>query len=349
MKKSNYVITAPYSQQGGVASFVNSVKPYLKGDVNIFRRGKSVSKSFFKNIEHIFTSPARFKKLLKNDNAENILINTSLCFMLMLRDGILVRISKNNHRKVILVIHGFREKDLKFLYFLKWGYWKADRIMVLANDFKNLLINKGCPCPIDVFLNPIDENVFEKIVDNPINNNISNILFLSRLEKDKGLFESLKCFQILKEKYHELVLNIVGDGSAKKDAELYVSDNGIKDVVFHGFLTGNEKIELLNNSQLLLFPTCHKEGLPISILEAMAAGNIVFTRATGGIKDLYEKCNFGVMIESVSPKDFADEFDRLYQNPILCRKIRENNQSFAKRNFHPSIISSKIKDLFDLI
>ena len=50
MKRNGYIITAPYSQQGGVASFVNSIKPCLKGNVKIFRRGKSESENFFKDV-----------------------------------------------------------------------------------------------------------------------------------------------------------------------------------------------------------------------------------------------------------------------------------------------------------
>lgn len=347
MKKSEYIITAPFSQQGGVASFVNNIIPCLKGNPVVFQRGRS-SKSIntFKRITNSLYLPFRFLRLLQKVKAQKILINSSLSFELMIRDGLLIRISKMLNRKTVLFIHGFNEGDLKYHNILRWGYFKADRIVVLANEFKKLLVEMGYKSTIEVSLNPIDELFFQNTTAFTINEISNNILFLSRLERAKGIFEALECFHIIKKRHPELVFNVVGDGSIKKEAEQFVIERNIQDVIFHGFRNGDDKINLLFKCGFLLFPSFHKEGLPISVLEAMATGEIILTRPVGGLKDLYSLCNFGSMIESDLPEDFADAFEELYVNSKRCQIIRSNNQKFAKTHFHPSIIAEKIENIF---
>ncbi len=347
--KSEYVVTGPVSRRGGIASFVNNMVPCLRGKTVVFQRGSSAS--FNRIAGRIVNSvglPFRFVSTLRKTKAPKILINSSLSIGSMLRDGLLVRISKSMHRKTILFVHGFREEDLRYGQVLKWGYFRADKIIVLAGEFKDLLIEAGYKSQIEVSLNPIDDRLFQQTTTCQLKKNLTDILFLSRVEKEKGIFEALECFEILKKKHPELVFNVAGDGSAKKDAERFVADRNIQDVIFHGFTTGDDKIKLLNGNTFLLFPT-HREGLPITILEAMAAGVIVLTRPVGGIKDLYARCNFGAMIESTSPEEFAEAFERLSNDVGLCKTISDGNREFSKTHFHPGIVAGNIENMFDSI
>ena len=113
-KGQKYIITAPVFQQGGVASFVNNMSPFLEGEVSIFRRGRSaLSKDWSERMFNSIELPFRFLKLLRKCKAPNVLINSSLSFGSLLRDGLLVNLAKLRHRKTVLFIHGFQEKALK--------------------------------------------------------------------------------------------------------------------------------------------------------------------------------------------------------------------------------------------
>jgi glycosyltransferase involved in cell wall biosynthesis len=349
MSNSKFIITSPKSHQGGVASFVSNIKPFL-GVVEVFYRGRS---SISQNILGRFFSscliPVRFACLLLRSKAKKTLINSSLSVGSMLRDGVLIRIAKLFNHNVLLFIHGFKQEDLSYRKLLKWGYFRADTIVVLASEFKQLLTDAGFSKQIEVLFNPIDAKLIENFADNPIRKDKRDILFLSRIEKDKGVFEALDWFKLLKNRYPDLIFHIAGDGSAKYDAERYANDQNIKDVIFYGFISGDKKITMLSKCSFFILMSSYKEGLPISILEAMSAGQIILTRPVGGIKDLYEQCKFGVMLDSLSPDVFAEAFEQYYNNPDLFNFTSNNNQQFAKTHFHPSIVAEKIKKIFDSI
>lgn len=349
MNSPEYIVTSPIYHQGGVIFFVNNITPFLDGEVEIFYRGRSsASINVISRLNSSFRLPFRFAFLLLKSKNSKIIINSSLSIGSMLRDGVLISIAKLFNRNVLLFIHGFKRKDLSNKKLLKWGYFRADKIVVLASEFKQLLTDAGFSKQIEVLFNPIDAKLIENFADNPIRKDKRDILFLSRIEKDKGVFEALDWFKLLKKRYPDLIFHIAGDGSAKYDAERYANDQNIKDVIFYGFISGDKKITMLSKCSFFILMS-YQEGLPISILEAMSAGQIIFTRPVGGIKDLYEQCKFGVMLDSLSPDVFAEAFEQYYNNPDLFNFTSNNNQQFAKTHFHPSIVAEKIKKIFDSI
>lgn len=345
-----YLITSPVSQSGGVASFVKNITPFLGEKTMVFRRGRaSISEGRLRQISNSIALPFRFIHALRTSKAERILINSSLSTGSMLRDGLLIRLAKMKHRKVVLFVHGFQEKDLRHKSLLKCGYFRADHILVLANEFKELLLKAGCSKPISISLNPVNEELLNQTTNTQLNENLHNILFLSRIEKAKGIFEALECFRLIQMKHPEVTFNIVGDGGARKEAEQWVDERQIKNVVFHGFKSGAEKINQLKSNLLLLLLTSHREGLPITVLEAMTAGEIVLTRTVGGLVDLHAECDFGYITQSMNPADFSEAFERFYSNPTLAKETRLRNQEFARSHFHPEIVANNIKRIFDAL
>ncbi len=77
-------------------------------------------------------------------------------------------------------------------------------------------------------------------------------------------------------------------------------------IILHEFVEGKEKNHLLQQSDILLFPTSN-EGLPINVLEAMIVGMFIVTRPVGGLIDLYQKNSFGICLESTDPQDLLKQ------------------------------------------
>jgi glycosyltransferase involved in cell wall biosynthesis len=65
---------------------------------------------------------------------------------------------------------------------------------------------------------------------------------------------------------------------------------------------GAAKKELLMSHHLLCFPTQYGEGMPNSMLEAMASGMAVMTCPIGGIRDFFEEPEMGVLLKNVEPE-----------------------------------------------
>src|SRR3712207_2970921 len=88
-----------------------------------------------------------------------------------------------------------------------------------------------------------------------------------------------------------------------------------------GYVRGADKIAALRTADVYLFPTEYGEGLPISILEAMAMQLQVVTRPVGGIADFFVDGEMGFVSDSVDPTVFADLVERLIDDRQLRLRI----------------------------
>jgi len=341
------VITSPFSKTGGVYTFVSNILPFFKHNVYLFFRGKNPK---IKNIiiQRISTllNPILFIYKIISLRPKFVIINSSLSVQLLVRDGILVFISKLFYKKILLIIHGFEESALNKKWLL-YGYFKSDAIVVLSNEFKRRLLDNGYPKNIYTIYNPVsiqllhytkDQNNIDKL------SSIRNILFMARLEKEKGIYIAIETFNFLQKKYPQLKLHIAGLGSELLNIKKLLAKEKFNNIILYGFVEGEKKIELLKIGDIFLFPS-YKEGLPISVLEAMAFGQLIVTRPVGGLKDLYAAHKFGLMLETTSATDFSNAiFDKI-QDKNWLMKIRKNNINFAEKHFNTLVVTKQIEDI----
>ena len=93
-------------------------------------------------------------------------------------------------------------------------------------------------------------------------------LFVGYLARRKGLDVALRALGFLKER--NWTLDVLGDGSQRKELEALVSELGLESrVTFHGFR--DDAGEWMASSGCLLFPSW-QEGLPLTVIEALAVG-----------------------------------------------------------------------------
>ena len=228
------------------------------------------------------------------------------------------------------------------------GYFKADAMIVLSNAFKEQMIARGYGKPIYTQYNPVDNacfQFFEKYSKRNLTK-LHNILFLSRVEKSKGIYLAIDAFRNIASKHKDIVFNIVGNGSELEKVKLYISENQIQNVKILGFKDKEDKYKVLAENDVMLFPSYYREGLPICILEAIAAGQLILTRPLGGLIDLYEECPFGEMTGSQDPEVFADAFEKYFNNPSLTAEIRKNNREYAD-HFRPTKIVENIQQILN--
>jgi glycosyltransferase involved in cell wall biosynthesis len=163
----------------------------------------------------------------------------------------------------------------------------------------------------------------------------------------QGIYIAINTFHKVQYYYPNLILNIAGSGSEELNAKQYIDSKGIKNVVFHGFVTGSRKAELFIKNDIFLFPS-YREGLPINILEAMYAGLAIITRSVGGIKDFFENGEMGFAIASLDNHSFVDYIKSLINNRALLKKISVFNHDYAKENFVPNLIVGHIDKMIEV-
>lgn len=264
-----------------------------------------------------------------------ILINPSLQVNALKRDSIFLRVSKLLKKNTIIFFHGWDLEVQKLIdnnkYDLLKNYNKADMFFVLASSFKQKLENWGFKQPINLTTTKVDDLLVSDFIIEK-KKITKSILFLARIEKQKGIYLVLKTYKKLKKKYKDLSLTIVGDGNELTNVKKYISENKLNDVKVTGRLSGQSlKDEFIKNS-LYFFPTYHGEGMPTSLLEAMAFGLTIVSRPVGGTSDFF-KPEMGVLTESKDPEVYFNILDNYFTNENLLKETSTFNHKYAMSNF----------------
>ncbi|HEA65394.1 MAG TPA: glycosyltransferase family 1 protein [Desulfobacterales bacterium] len=345
---------------GGVVSFYKSIVPYLNNDKNksfiFFHIGKKINR---KIPFHVIMDQFRFQKKLRQLNPDIVHVNPSLNLKSFLRDGLFIYWAKRKNLPVLVFWHGWGKKfekkidtNLFFYWFFKKTFLRADKTIVLASDFKKKLISWGVKSDIILGTTVIDESLLEGFDINKKIQKINkskkiNILFLSRIEKEKGIFETISAFKMLLDKNYNIKLNIVGDGTALESVKRYSKAIKIPEnkLSFLGYVKGYKKKEVFINNHIYCFPT-YCEGMPISVLEAMSFGMPVITRAVGGLKDFFQDKQMGFSTTSKNPYVFAKLVEKLIINKSLISDIGLYNHRFAEKHFAASIGFKLLESLY---
>lgn len=181
-------------------------------------------------------------------------------------------------------------------------------------------------------LNYIDTDEFNKT--NPWNERNIDILFLGRLANVKGILPFIDSLRHAAEDQPNLTVKIAGKGSEEDQAKQQVSEYGLdSNVEFLGWVDRSDVPEILNQSRLLALPS-ESEGVPKSVLEAMACGTIPVATNVGGIKDILTDGERGFVVESNNPETFSRAMlNALSTNrsdmSARCREYIKENQSYS--------------------
>lgn len=102
------------------------------------------------------------------------------------------------------------------------------------------------------------------------------------------------------------------------------------------------KAQILQDSDLFVFPTSYAEGCPASLLEAMGAGLPCITTGVGGIPDVFEDKVNGVILPEASAGAVADAVLAFLSDGQRMEAMSRENRCTAWKRFESSIVSSRI-------
>lgn len=152
---------------------------------------------------------------------------------------------------------------------------------------------------------------------------------IGRLSAEKNYSLMLSAFADVRNRFPETKLVIVGDGELREELEQQCVKLNIKDAVF---FTGNiPNVEkYLWSSQVYLMSSDY-EGLPLTVLEAMAAGLPIISTRAGGVVDVVEHEKNGLLINCGDRAGFAAAMERLITSPELCKQFSDCSVSLAQK------------------
>jgi glycosyltransferase involved in cell wall biosynthesis len=341
------ILTPNLELPGGVANFYAVARQYFSPSVKYlqfnsrFPHGwrKSVFNTFF------FLRAVFFIAIL---SPKIVVVNPSLGRSALLRDGIFVAWAKVFKKKTVVFWRGWNPRNEHLLhgpllrYLVRTSLKKANAQIVLSSEAKDCLEQLGVEQDRIFHSNTIvDQEFFAKKPRTEKDKFV--VLFLTRIERYKGIFEAIEIFQILDKE--DIELHIVGDGSALGNIRALVEEEQLQNIKVLGYKSGLEKIKAFKQADVYLFPS-YSEGMPNSVLEAMATGLPVVCTRVGSLLDFFEDGNMGFSHElPIDVCAFAESILTIYSDPSVRHRMSEFNSSFAMTHFLASRSIVKLEEV----
>lgn len=125
--------------------------------------------------------------------------------------------------------------------------------------------------------------------------------------------------------------SICGDGPLLETMKQYANTKGVaKFIHFRGFVQDMEPEWA--SIDALVMPSDH-EGLPMTLLEALLRKVPVVAHNAGGIPEVLDFGNSGVLVDNHSATGYADKLAQLIKQPEMARQLAANGQNHVKREF----------------
>lgn len=157
-------------------------------------------------------------------------------------------------------------------------------------------------------LNYINEDVFSN--RSSTNDRKFDLVYVGRFEKIKGVQKFVESVSIIAKSNPDIQVGLVGDGTLKPEVEQFVDNNDlVNNVELFGWVQRDQVSNILNNSKYIVLPS-ESEGVPKTLLEAMACGTVPIATPVGGIPDVIESGETGLLLKSNSPDRMAEEIQK---------------------------------------
>ncbi len=204
-------------------------------------------------------------------------------------------------------------------------FWPRGRFRVVANPF----------------VAPPEDADIARLTDD-LSDRPPSLLFVGRLIREKGIFETLSAFARVLER-RDCRLVIAGDGPSAAEVIQRVEQLRLDGkVTLTGFLSGKQLLDVYRTSDVFVFPS-YREGFPTAITEALAAGLPVVTTRTRGMADHLIEDENALFVSPGDSSGLAAALERLLRDPALRSRMSVANRAKVA-DFAPKSVAEQYLD-----
>ena len=306
-----------------------------------------------------------FYKICKEKKPDLVYINTPQGIAYV-REGFFILISKIFFNlKIIQHLHGseflnfYGRAGMFMKYFVNLTQKKIEYSIVLSDNIKYIF--KRWQKPENIFSVPNGIRPEVNYKSRNIDGRLPVLFFFSNLLKFKGLMLTLEVLEIIKKDYPGIMLNIAGgwgydwyyelhQDKVKDEFYKIIEEKKLKDnIVFKGPVDDKRKSDLLEESDILIYPT-QMYGFPIVILEAMSAGCPVITaKMVGAIPEVVMNGETGFLISDYNSERYAEALKKIIESPELFSRMSVKSRKRFDEKYTLEKNVENISSTFDKI
>ena len=341
---TNKIIGEKYSQKDKIVF----VKPDL-----VYKGG--LPPKFLDNLRYFVNTIIKGRKIIKKEKIDIIHSNN---FSPALAGAVLSVITKKPHVTAIWDIFTLCGKN----YWHKWVEQsnvskineiigpkfeklilrvKNDAIHTISEATKEDLVKFGSKKPIHVILPSIEQ--IEKINSNT---NTLQFVCIGRLVFYKNIEILIRAFSHIKKSEPNVNLILIGEGPHKPILKKLVDELKLENnIIFKGFVTDREKIQIISESNSLLFPSLC-EGFGLVILEAFSQAKPVLVSKIRPMSDIVHHGKTGFVVDPQDELDWTSKILEMIKNPTSSEEMGNNGFKIFLEKYDKRKMSDKILEMY---
>jgi glycosyltransferase involved in cell wall biosynthesis len=241
-----------------------------------------------------------------------------------------------SHRRLLRTI-------VRKLY--KWALKGAQAIFVFNSDDRPELLRQGIVDKrqnvIQVPGSGVDLNHFRA---EPLRPGPPTFLMIARLMRDKGLEQFVEAARIVKRRCPDARFHLLGKfedanptGISRAELDEWLQEGAIT------YLGQTDDVRpYLADSSVFVLPSYYREGLPRTILEAMASGRAVVTTDMPGCRDPIDAGQNGFLVRPQDSQDLASALLRFIDDPQLIEQMGKASRRIAESRYDVRMVNAQL-------
>lgn len=255
------------------------------------------------------------------------------------RESVYIVLAKLLRRKALAHFHA---GDVEDYYpkqtavgrkFIQWAIGISDTVIAVSGESERKLRDLVPSTRVAMIPNAIDTSAFESSHERtPDNDRPVRLLFVGATGKLKGENDLIAALTIAKKANLNVKASLLGYGAERLVARC--DRLGISGLIEHlGPVPMDERIAFYKQADIFILPT-YAEAMPISIIEAMAAGLAIISTPVGGIAELIDDGIEGFLIQPGDVRALAEKIAFLTENSDSRLAMGKRARKRARREMN---------------
>lgn len=344
---------------GGISTLVDVILPAVNNSVQLYyfptvsnRPIKRSGKFTVQNLQIMGEQYSRFFQAVKRFHPQIIHLHTSQGIA-WVKDTAYILYGKLKHCKVVVHLHA---ADFDELYthqnglvklYTRWVLSKADAVITVSDLWKKQIEKIVRAEKVHSFRNCIKIDLSPNGRERQ--GNAVHALFLGSIGPRKGAFDLIGAAALIDPGVGNFHIWLAGYEERLGDMEIArrkINELGLqKQCELVGVVKGQQKLDLLQQMDFFVLPS-HNEGLPMAILEAMAAGKPVISCPVGGISEIIHEGENGFLVPPGDIKALAARIGTLVREKDLRSRMGKKSLQIVEDELSVNAYVGRLTTLY---
>ncbi len=219
---------------------------------------------------------------------------------------------------------------------------KADVNIVLSERLIPMIKEKEPKANVKVLYNAV-----ATYSSNPYSSDSKNILFMGRLGIRKGTFDLIEAIKKLDSQLPQDIQFLLCGDMGEDAVRAKIKELNIEHRIAHiGWIDGKQKKDFISKTMINCLPS-YNEGLPMTILETMAAGIPNISTSIASIPEVIKNGENGFLIKPGDTEALSSKILELVQNESLRTRFSQNSFTLITDNFSIDNHVNSLKKIYD--